>query len=561
MISPIAIAWHPSLGVIAGVSIVSWMRINHLLPHEAAWLKKARSQAQQLNFNAALATLSNVPVFSGYKAKIQAKMLQVRTLLNAGNHLEAQRVLAAIDTSALTADESIQFESLRAFFYQTTGDIKSFIQIAGDFSDKDIRSNAECALLKAEALLLDERVVAARECLEAKIDVTQEPSDLFMLYNNLARCDEMSGHRKQKLTHLRRAWHEWKKSPEPAALEYLIHNLAIETVRDGDLQKANGIVQEAFLLIDQSQPDQVLMWHNVSVEVAREANDQELLKTAYKAFDDLCPSLSFTAAQRLTLQITRLRMDFNDGLEEDFQNFPAKIHRLLDDLSLLTHSDQLTALKEIGHNVEQIASARRHPTSLMRELDHLLVRCDSMALERADTVEAQLETLPPALINQRQHWLGLQHYLEKIRIRDASTFPDRALENLFKCQKESAELHQNKGVDHAAIHAWIVICDEYVGYMEQFFRYRRQWATELKRQHEKTAICALIEAEQLLEKREVTHGLEDAMIGVAEFALKLSNDKESARYWVELFDERGNSLNHYAHWFRKKYHWVKSAVA
>ena len=96
--------------------------------------------------------------------------------------------------------------------------------------------------------------------------------------------------------------------------------------------------------------------------------------------------------------------------------------------------------------------------------------------------------------------------------------------------------------------------------MEQFFRYRHQWAAELKRQHEKTAICALIEAEQLLEKREVTHGLEDAMIGVAEFALKLSNDKESARYWVELFDDRGNSLNHYAHWFREKYHWVKSAI-
>lgn len=560
LLSPIAIAWHPSLSVIVGISIVSWLRINYLLPQETAWLKKARTQAQQLNFNSALATLSSASPLSGYSVKIQAKMLEVRILLNAGNHLKAQQVLTEIDTSALTAEELTQFTSLRAFFYQTTGDLKSFIQIARNFSDKDIISSVECTLLKAEALLLDEQLLAARETLETRINITQKPSDLFKLYNNLARCDEISGYKRQKLIHLRRAWHEWKKSPEPAALEYLIHNLAVETIRDGNLKNANNIVQDAFLLIDQSQPDQFLMWHNVAIEIAREANNRELLKSAYKAFDKLCPSLSFTAAQRLTLQITRLRMNFNDGLEEDTQKFPAKIHLLLDNFSLLSTSDQLISLKEIGHNVEQFAMTRQHSRTLMIDLEQLRARCNSMVLERADMVEAQLETLTPALINQRQHWFGLQHHLEKISIQEASTFPKRALENLFKYQKESAELHQNKGIDHAAIHAWMVICDEYLAYMEHFFHYRRQWITEFKKQHEKIAIYALTEAEKLLKKREITHGLEDTMIGVAEFSLKLKKDKESAHYWIERFDERVHSLNHYAYWFREKYRWVKAEL-
>lgn len=441
VIGTIAMSWHPFFAIAFGISIVNWLRLYHLLPHESAWLRRAQKQAQQLNFDAALALLSRKPLLSGYTAETQARMVEVRTLLNAGNHLKAQRVMAEVDTSAFTAEESIQFESLRAFFYQTTGDLKSFIQIAGGFADKDIRINTECALLKAEALLLDEQVVAARECLEARTNATPKPSDLFKLYNNLARCDEISGHRKQKLTHLRRAWHEWKKSPEPAALKYLIHNLAIETVRDGDLQKANSIVQDALHRIDRSQPDQVLMWHNLSVEVARQAGDLRQLEVAHSKFDELSLSLNHTAAQRLTLKITRLRMDFNDGLAGDFQKFLDQINSLLDDIDQLAPSDQLSALKEVGHNIEQVAYVNQHNPWLMQKIENSLARNDKMALERAHMVNAQLETLPPSLVNQRQHWLGLQHYLEKIRIKDASNFPDRALENLFKSLKESAELH------------------------------------------------------------------------------------------------------------------------
>jgi len=558
VIGTIAVSWHPSFSIAFGLSIVNWLRLYHLLPHESAWLRRAQKHAQQLNFDAALATLSRKPVLSGYTAEIQARMIEVRTLLHAGNHLKAQQVSAGIDTSAFTQEEKVKLRTLRAFFYQKTGDLRAFIKIARSFDDENIRRHTECALLKSEALLLDERLADAQECLEARIGGTQNASELFKLYNNLARGEEIAGRRKQKLAYLRKAWHEWKQAPEPAALEYLAHNLAIETARDGGLEEASAIVQDALQRIDRSQPDQVLMWHNLSVEVARQAGDLRQLKVAHSKFNELSVSLDHTAAQRLTLKITRLRMDFNDGLAGDFQKFPEKINALLDDIDQLAPSDQLSALKEIGHNIEQVTYVNQHSPWLMQKIKNSLARNDKMALERAHQVNAQLETLPPSLVNQRQHWLSLQHYVEKIRIRKESAFPGLALENLFKSQKEIAELHLDRGLAHTAIRAWIVLCGEYVAYTEQF---PSPWSFELRRRYEQTAIDALKKTKLLLEQQKITHGLEDAMIGVAEFALKLNNDKETARYWVGQFDKNGNSLNHYAHWFREKYHWVKSAIA
>lgn len=484
-------------------------------------------------------------------------MLKIHTLLNTGNHLEAQKLLATIESSAFTQKEKTQWRCLNAYFYQQIGAIREFVKTTQALDENDVRNNTECALMKAQALQEQEKLVEAQECLEARIELETESSALFKLYNNLATGEAIAGRRKQKVIWLERAWHEWRHAPEPEALEYLAHNLAIERVRDNDLSAAKAIIQEAFECIDKTKPEQVLMWQNLFIEVAREAGDKALLQQAYDEHDNLNASLHHTPSQKFALAVTRLRMDFNDGLVNDFSDFPFKINTLLDHIALLNKAEQLMAIKEIGHNVEQIMAARHNSQRPIEEYIQVLSRCDNMALQRADMVTAQLQTLPPSLVNQRQHWLSLLHHVEKIRIRKANIFPSDALENLFIHQRESAELHQEKGAIHNALHAWLVICDEYLAYTEQF---PVPWALELQQRYEDLAITALTEAKQLLEQKKIKLGLEDAMIGVAESAMKLCNDQETARYWLQQFDEAGTSLNHYACWFREKYSWIKSAV-
>ncbi|WP_131826348.1 hypothetical protein [Salinivibrio costicola] len=532
-----------------------------MLPHESAWLSEAWTQTEQLNFNQALATLTREPACSGYSAKLKARMLQVRILLRMGDHLKAQKTLATIDTTALLKRESIRLDGLRAFFYQCTGDVKSFYQAVEKFADADISIDTEYTLLKADALLTEGSIEAARECLEKRINGTQTPESLYKLYNNLAQCDDRFGLREQKLTHLRQAWREWKKRPEPNAIEYLIHNLAIEMVRNSELKNAKELLNEVLSLINQSQPEQILMWHNVVIDTAREAQSVELLKVAYATFEEHFPHWNCTAAQKLTVKITRLRMYFNDGLQSDTKDFVAQIGEIFDELYLLSASEQLSALKEISHNITQVILTNKGQRSVIAELNGLLDRCDSIAIALSDTVKAQLETLPPALVNQRIHWLGLQHYLEKIRIRQSTaSFPKQALESLFKCQKESAELHQSKRIHRVAIHAWMIICDEYVAYLDQFFSHKPSWAIDLKEQHQDTAISALYAAEEILNERRVSGGFEEVMVGVAYFYLKLFDDKAAAQYWMSQFDEGNWSLQHYAQWFRDMYSWVKSVT-
>ena len=227
------------------------------------------------------------------------------------------------------------------------------------------------------------------------------------------------------------------------------------------------------------------------------------------------------------------------------------------DIHILSEEEQIPAIVEITHNLEQVLARIGSNHKQISSFLKILVLCDEMLLERETIITKQLQALPPTLVNQRQFWLELQHHLQKILIRKAKSFPANAINNLFQNQQESAQLHQEKNVGHHALRAWIVLCDEYTAYMQQF---PLPWKEKLCQQYESFAIQALEQAEILLKQQKNTIGLEEYMLGIAEFSLLLLNDKDKARYWLLRFDASGTNLNHKAAWFREKHGWVSAIV-
>lgn len=556
ILSGIASLMHPAFALLTVISIYNRCRIFWRLPHEKKWLELIEAKVLALDSAGAQELLKKPPFFTGYTARLYAEQLHVRVLLRSGEEMEAQRALFKIDTSGMTTPEKTRYQALLATFYQQTGDIKAFLDVARAWQREQVLEHTENTLLKGQALREEGDLVSAREYLEARLEREDKSEDLLLLYNDLASVSGLIGRRSQQREYLESAWEHWRKKPEPGAMYYLAHNLAISRIHGGQRAGAERILHEAYERLDKNSPDQILMWHNLCVEVAREAGDKEWLEQSRVDLTMHCETLQLTDSQRLSLAISQLRMDLNDGLNFDFIEFLGKLNSLLDGIDVLDETEQPIALKEITHNLEQIVHLAPRDKKTQDAVLETYSRCDQMMLDRSEVITKQLQALPPTLINRRRLWLGLQQHVYKIHIRRSKNLNEKALSSLLQTKKESAELYQEKGAMHEALQAWIEVCDEYVAYMHQL---PPDMQSRL-RGHAPLALHALSQIESLLAQRKPNVGLEEYMIGAAFFCLQLRKDQTRARYWIDCFSQSGVSLSHYALWLRRQYAWVQSVL-
>lgn len=557
IITPL-ITWHsPPFALLGLVSLYHRIRIHWLWPHEERWLACVAAKTQEQDTGAAIALLDKRPVFTGYTARLRAQQRRVRVLIEAGREHEAQQVLFSIDTLAMTEEEKGEYQALLAIYYEQTGDIKAFLDEVATWGKPQVLASTERTLLKARALLEESDLVAAHECLTAGIDQATEPVELRKLYNDLAVISGLAGRPLQQLGYLETAWQHWRKAPDPEAMHSLAHNLAMSKLDAGQQAEAKKIVNQAYTRLDRHNPQQVLMWHNLYIEVARDMGDRQWLYQTRTSLDKHFKALTLTISQRISLAVSRLRMDYNDGLVDSYVEHLSQINELLDNIHQMDEKEQLPALKAISHSLDQLIASSSTTSPLINTVIDTLERCDRMVRKRASLITQQLQTLPPRLINQRQHWLSLQHHLHKVQIRSEKGYPRQAMHNLIQSQQESAELYQEKGAIRLALQAWTVVCDEYVAYMQQF---TPEMKAQLQQQYLPRAVYALQQADTMLVQRHHTAGLEEYIIALAYFWLQLGQNQERARYWVERFDQSGVGLNHYAAWLREEYFWVKGVL-
>ncbi|SFC91902.1 hypothetical protein SAMN05660831_00080 [Thiohalospira halophila DSM 15071] len=539
------------------VSFYGWWRLSQEYPHEKKWIEKARSRYHAMDYYSAVGVLRAKPRLMGYKAQFDSQSLNVRALLRAGEHLNAREEINAIKEDGLLRDEKDHLTVLRAEYYLTVGDFVLFNKEVEQWPEREITQSTEKTILKGVSLRESEKLSEAREILEQRISRESSPAFLSKLYNDLSNTEGLAGRPGNQKYHLQAAWIFWCRDPDLALIPVLPHNYAISLVKNGDLEKAETLVNEVWKVINKGEKAQVLAWHNFAVEVGREAGRKTWIQSAYNEFEEASKELTFSKSEKVTLRVTTLRMEFNDDILEDFNEYPERVRAIAHEIKVLSGPEQVSALIEVTQVLQQILGQRCANTRVERELIELLACCEKLLLERESIVDSQLTNLPPELVNKKQKWLSYRHEIEKIRIDKSTEFPELSFKRLFQGQRERAELYYEKGSHREALDAWVIICDEYVSYKMQV---PEQWGKRLTEQHEELALYALERAEEILHKKTVMAGVEEKIIGLAEFQIKLRGDYQAAEEWLGRFDATEHSLNHSAKWLREKYKKISAQV-
>ncbi|WP_200256859.1 tetratricopeptide repeat protein [Halorhodospira neutriphila] len=553
---PLAI-WKPAASGVGIISLYNLARLHWLWPNEKIWLERANDLSAAGSFERALAHLSQPPLVYGYTAQVQAEFYKVSIYLASGRQHKAQKHLCAINTAALLLTERDKFETLFAYFYLQTGDFSNFLSAISDWSDSDIKEDSQKVILKSLALQEQGCFEKARGYLRQRIDRTQDPDQLWRLYNNLANLEEILGRNAHQRDHLEAAWHYWCVKPVPLGISQVAHNLAIRYVREGNIKRAHEVTSGVFQRIDSENLQQILKWYNLCVEVARESGDRARLSNLHFDFEDRAARLKLTPPERIMLGVTGLRMWLNDGVPLSTNDFVERIEELLGEIDRLAFEDQIPALAEIAHVIQQIWKRFLDFKEGVSVLTPLLNRCDAMFIDREGMIDAHLQTLSPSLVFERRRWLKYRNHSYKIRICQSEDYPDHALKGIFKNLRESAELCEEHQVTVQGMHDWLTICDEFVAYHTQI---PAEWKTRLEQEYRNLAEHALDKAEALLEARPHPYGVEEIMLGVADFALQLHEDTTRARYWLRFFKSTNVSAWQYAEWLRERYQAIESKI-
>lgn len=559
------IAIAPTFGLIAmGWSLAVLGRIFYRLPHEKRWLQKATREIEAEEWELAISRLRRPPRLCGLGAWSKAQCLLASAHLEKGDALSAWQALNELDIRDLVKKERQRLTAARAWLYHEAGNIRDFLTYTDRLPDQLTQTHYRYALLKGLAHQNRGDFAAARETLENALELSQPLMQYQHLYNNLAVLAGLQRQYQEQLRLLHMAMCCFRRAPTGHMLAIIPHNLAFAFLRDGQPESARDVMREARQFSDKTNKLQTLEILNTSLSLARAACDEIWKADVYEHIHTLLSGMpDIRISEQLALKVSQLRMARSDGVTLIKGSYLDHVAELISELDRLSEQEKITALcaifHDIGLEIEDALGAHAYrEASLLSERLH---QTGALLERERKVIDAQLESIPPMLVLPHRVWLNYRNVLEKYAIMrklDSEAYPANELRRMLASLQEIAQLYQEKRADSEAIEAWLIVADEYIAYKEQLIH--SQWQQRLEREWEEAAKQAIIEAVNLMELQPHWHGLEDKMIGLAYFSLKLNTDVEQAQTWVDRFDNTECSLQHFSRWLRDHYFQVKSAM-
>jgi len=528
-----------------------------ILPREKRWLNQMRKAVDALDFVSAKngivmvdADLALSPVF-----KIRFALLKAAYFREQSNALAAYEVLLALKASALLPKEVCRVDYALASLFLEQGDLKAVRKTLERLKTANCQAHeaTRMILLESRWCELSGDMTKAKELLEEGLAIPNLDGFSKVIYlHQLALLESTQVNYQTALSYYHQAWSLLVSSPKAIKVQQIANtasNLVFLHLRLGDVAKAQAILSAFAERLNPQLASQMILLHNVEIEFARQTGDRKRLLVTYAKAEQQIYSL-LDEQEQLAFMVLGLRMRWNDCVE-----FEAALIRTMQMLIEHSHKD----LRNVFHANREVVGVLGQAITRLGPRSDLLVYHGWIVMEWV-RLQAQLDeernAVPAALPALRSDWLGLS--LEGMKLRFnlfGRGLPKAEFDRLFALLAERKRIWSDRENPFEQMQALVVIVDEYLAYSREIND------PQFKADFLEIAIQALKDATTLLMQHETHPAFTQYMAGMAYFYSQFEWDKTQAKAWLEQFDAKGQSLNHYAVWLREHYQVAQSYVS
>lgn len=527
-----------------------------LFPSEKRWLVTMRKAIDALDLENAKIHIAQVnaawPLSPAFK--VHFALLKAAYFREQSNALAAYEVLQSLKANALLPKELCRLDCALASLFLEQGDLKAVRKTLERLKTANCTTHelVRMLLLESRWRELSGDMAKAKELLEEGLAIPNLDKFSKATYlHQLALLESTQGNDQTALSYYHQAWSLLADTSHGIKVQPLANtasNLIFLHLRLGNTGEAQKVLADFTSKLNPHLPSQLILLHNVEIEFARQTGDRIRLLAIYaKAEQQIYPLLD--AQEELAFVVLGLRMRWNDGVE-----FEAALIRTMQMLTERSHED----LRNVFHAYREVVGVLGQAIRRLGSRADLLVYHGWIVMEWM-RLQAQLDedrnAVPAALPALRSEWLGLS--LEGVKLRlnlFGRGLPKSEFDRLFALLAERKRIWADKENPFEQMQALVVIVDEYLAYSREIND------SQFKADFLAMATQALNAASALLKQHETHPAFTQYFIGMAYFYSQFELDKAQAKEWLDKFDAKGQSLNHYAVWLREHYQVAKAWV-
>jgi len=459
--------------------------------------------------------------------KLHLKLIEAELIATHGGSRKAYESLMAIDETPLFENEMHLLRLRRAKYAMQLNNPKQVRLLIEKVSPFDDDTVLEKAYQWSWYLEKQGRLREASESLHEALLSYPNPSDkqiLCKINNNLGRLrkfeESLSSSLKYYETAAKIASGMNYKGMLHVSYQNVIHSYGLLEQFD----VAESWLQRYREYVDRDDPQDLLEWFNVLLEYHRQRRDINAVVWAMQEHREQFTKM-FTEKELLIFDISELRILVNSNIHHMDQLFLAQ-NQYEQYLQMELHG-RYQALKEI-----HMATQRACDSGLRALFGNFQLQVARDLTNMQNEIHERYVSLPEYCVNESCYWIKELAALEKLG-RDGGDF-DRLVQTLNDVKKRYLEFENR--IDALSIN--LDICDEAI--------YRKDHVV-VKEYLQKT-----------LDELETFQGHpieDDCFVRIAYYAYKLK-DRQTAKKYLEKFNEKGVSIYHYADWIQVYYHYL-----
>lgn len=461
-----------------------------------------------------------------------------------------------LQSETLLESEKVELKLYQSQLFFRVGNYKRFLKNIDELSEEIIKypkNEIFYRLLKSFYYEIKNDFINSKNELIFITENSNKDNLKIQAYNNIASLEELENKSsKEAQIFYEKAFNILKGKALPHFYPITIHNLIICYSKNKNIEKAKKILEDYYNLIDKKSSKQLLEYANVLTHLARQIHDKKLLEESYLIANEQLPYL-LKEEEKLVLEITQLRMRFNDDIDFD-KHFISTFDKIKLNKDKFLLIEKLNIITELNHVIKQ----KIETCPNVKKWSDYLFWCIDWEISLEENIQNKLMEIEHPLCSEKVFWLN-----QLVRIKKALLVKNGNLYHTFKINdfneminiiEEIIEIWEKAENEPEYINAIIHLIDEIYSFYDQ------TKIIQIFTDYNKKIINYLNSADNLLEKYYKNPHYAHFLISISFFSLVIKKDKILAKKWIEKFDNLNISLNHYAIYLRNWYTFCKDKL-